>query len=107
MLAILNGSSTFLECGTSFGVTTIYMALAAVRNIPESHGRERSVITIEKSGQKLEEAQKLWKEAGRDIQDCIDAREGDVLEVLTKGVGFPDCLDLVFLDGKPKREPWS
>lgn len=79
------------------------MALAAVRNVPKGKGRNGSVITIEKSGHKLEEARKYWTEAGPDILDCIDAREGDVLDVLSGDAGLPDCLDLVFLDGEPKQ----
>jgi predicted O-methyltransferase YrrM len=91
-----------IECGTSFGVATIYMALAVNQN---SHGQRKhesdiGITTIEKDGSKVARAKIIWKEAGTDVEKWIDAREGDLLEVLEQDETLPPVVDLVFLDGK-------
>jgi predicted O-methyltransferase YrrM len=100
LLAILNGATRIIECGTSFGVTTIYMALAVNQNKRGQRDKDFGVFTIEKDGGKVVKAKSIWKEAGEDVENCIDAREGDVLAVLEQDEILPPVVDLVFLDGK-------
>jgi len=79
---------TFIEFGTSFGISTIYLA-AAVRD--RDAGR---VVTTELHAGKANRAREYLREAG--LVDFVDLRVGDALETLedvTPGVS------LVFLDG--------
>jgi len=79
---------TFIEFGTSFGISTIYLA-AAVRD--RGAGR---VVTTEMHAGKANRAREYLREAG--LLDFVDLRVGDALETLedvTPGVS------LVFLDG--------
>src|SRR5277367_4901014 len=102
LLAILNRATRIIECGTSFGVTTIYMALAVNQNTRGQRQQELDigVTTIEKDGSKVVKARKIWEEAGEDVSKWIDAREGDLLDVLERDETLPLVVDLVFLDGK-------
>jgi predicted O-methyltransferase YrrM len=99
MLAALNESKSIIECGTSFGVSTIYMALAVNRNVGGQRQKAFGVLTIEKDLGKVAGAKGVWNEAGKDVEDWIDARSGDILEVLKEDDSLPDTVDLVFLDG--------
>jgi len=79
---------TVVEFGTSYGISTIYMA-AAVRDRGE--GR---VITTELHPGKARKAREHIREAG--LMDFVEVREGDALDTLKDvrtGVG------LAFLDG--------
>ena len=58
------------------------------------------ITTIEKDGTKVVKAKSIWKEAGDDVEKWINAREGDLLEVLEQDETLPPVVDLVFLDGK-------
>jgi predicted O-methyltransferase YrrM len=98
LLAILNGATRIIECGTSFGVTTIYMALAVNQNKRGQKEKDFGVFTIEKDGKKVTKAKSIWKEAGEEVENCIDVREGDVLAVLAQDEILPLVVDLVFLD---------
>jgi predicted O-methyltransferase YrrM len=100
LLAILNGATRVIECGTSFGVATIYMALAVNQNKRGRKENDFGVFTIEKDGEKVAKAKSIWKEAGEDVENCINAQEGDVLAVLKQDEILPPVVDLVFLDGK-------
>src|ERR1700737_2576866 len=73
-LARATNSTTLVEFGTSYGISTIYLA-AAVRDI----GRGR-VITTEMNTAKARQATKNFQEAG--LFSFIDVREGDALETL-------------------------
>jgi predicted O-methyltransferase YrrM len=77
-----------VEFGTSFGISTIYLA-AAVRDggsglvvgtelVPEKHARARANVA----------------EAG--LADLVDIRLGDAMETLKT---TPETIDLVFMDG--------
>lgn len=79
---------TFVEFGTSFGISTIYLA-AAVRD--RGAGR---VITTELHAGKAARAREYLSEAG--LLDLVDLRLGDALETLKD---LPHDLALVFLDG--------
>jgi predicted O-methyltransferase YrrM len=76
-----------VECGTSFGVSTLYLA-AAVR---DNGGGE--VIATEYEPAKASAARANFAEAG--LSDVIDLREGDLRETL-KTIGGP--VDFVLLD---------
>jgi predicted O-methyltransferase YrrM len=81
-------AGTVVEFGTSFGISTIYLAAAA---------RDRGVgvvITTELNTGKAERAREYIRDAG--LLDVVDLRVGDAMQTLedvTKDVSF------VFLDG--------
>lgn len=81
------GAKTIVEFGTSFGVSTIYLAAAAI----DTGGR---VIGTELEPSKAEKAHVNLSEAG--LSDVVDLRIGDALETL-KDIDGP--VDLLFLDG--------
>jgi predicted O-methyltransferase YrrM len=96
----LNGSTTIVECGTSFGVSTIYLALAVSRNASHRRSDAYGVLTMEKDAHKVAKAKEIWAEAGPEVEDWIEPREGDLLEILASDTGLPEKVDLVFLDGR-------
>ena len=97
-LARATGARNVAEVGTSFGVSTIYLALAVGSNIKASGGGEGTVIATEKEATKAEKARQYWKEAGEELMTHhIDLREGDLLETLKDSVPM---LDLVLIDSK-------
>lgn len=79
---------TLVEFGTSFGISTIYLA-AAVRDRGAG-----SVITTELHAGKAERARAYIAEAG--LIDVVDLRIGDALETLK---GLRRDVSLAFLDG--------
>lgn len=89
LLARATQARTILEFGTSFGVSTIYLA-AALRD-----NGGGMVITTEFEPSKAERARQNFVRAG--LADLIDLREGDALQTLARDV--PATLDLVLLDG--------
>jgi predicted O-methyltransferase YrrM len=92
-LARAIAARNIVEVGTSFGVSTIYLALAVGQN-----GRDGKVIATEKESTKAERAREHWKEAGDElVARYIDLREGDLLETLKVDV---PTLDLVLIDSK-------
>ncbi|KAL6788131.1 S-adenosyl-L-methionine-dependent methyltransferase [Trichoderma sp. SZMC 28012] len=94
-LARAIGARNIAEIGTSFGVSTIYLALAVGSNL-DRFGGEGKVIATEKEHTKAEKARQHWKEAGDDlVTRHIDLREGDLLETLKNDV---PQLDLVLID---------
>jgi predicted O-methyltransferase YrrM len=88
ILARSINSRTLVEFGTSYGISTIYLA-AAVRDI--GSGR---VITTEMNTAKARQAAKNFQGAG--LLSFIDIREGDARETL-RNVDGP--VDFVLLDG--------
>jgi predicted O-methyltransferase YrrM len=81
-------AKTVVEFGTSFGVSTIYLA-AAVRD-----NGGGTVITTEFQAGKAEQAGKNLADAG--LGDLVEFRVGDALQTLAQP---PREIDLVFLDG--------
>jgi predicted O-methyltransferase YrrM len=89
MLTRSTRAQSILEFGTSYGVSTIYLA-AALRD--NGGGR---VITTEFESSKVARARQHITEAG--LMDFVEIREGDALQTLARDL--PERLDLVLLDG--------
>jgi len=89
MQARATGAKNIFEFGTSYGISTIYLANAA----KENGGR---VITTEYLPHKVKAARQNLSDAG--LADFVEILEGDARETLkTVNVNF----DLVLLDGFP------
>jgi predicted O-methyltransferase YrrM len=84
-----------LEFGSSFGISTIYLATAARDSAASSPGPAPLVIGSEMEPQKCEAATRNLQAAG--LADIAKIIQGDALETL-RAVDPP--LDLVFLDGR-------
>ncbi|WP_297955737.1 class I SAM-dependent methyltransferase [uncultured Neisseria sp.] len=89
MQALAKGAKNIVEFGTSYGISTLYLAAAAKKN----GGR---VITTEYLPHKAEAAHRHFAAAG--LADYIELREGDALETLQDIAGG---IDFVLLDGWP------
>jgi predicted O-methyltransferase YrrM len=81
-------AQTVVEFGTSFGISTIFLA-AALRD----NGTGK-VITTEFAPEKAERARKNLADAG--LEEWVEFRMGDALQTLSPP---PREIDLVFLDG--------
>ncbi|KAJ5855518.1 S-adenosyl-L-methionine-dependent methyltransferase [Penicillium soppii] len=88
------GATNIVEAGTSFGVSTIYLALAIAKT-KAATGKSGIVIATEKEKEKAAIARKYWAQCGPAVEEQIDLREGDLLETLK--VGLPQ-VDLLLLD---------
>lgn len=88
-LILASGAASIVEIGTSFGVSTIYLALAALENAQGGggQGKKAKVIGTEKEESKAAIAKKHWSEAGNAVEDVIELRVGDLLETLRNDVG--------------------
>ncbi|SDB74408.1 Predicted O-methyltransferase YrrM [Agrobacterium fabrum] len=89
MLARSIRAKTVIEFGTSFGISTVFLASALRDN---GWGR---LITTEFEPSKVAKAREHLMEGG--LIDLVEMREGDALHTLS--VGLPDQIDLVLLDG--------
>ncbi len=89
MLSRSTQAKSILEFGTSFGISTIYLA-AALRD--NGGGR---IITTEFESSKAARAHQHLTQAG--LIDLVEIREGDALDTLTHDL--PEAFDLVLLDG--------
>jgi predicted O-methyltransferase YrrM len=81
-----------VEAGTSYGVSTLYLA-AAVRDNLRADGGSGVVIATEHEPEKAKTARAHWAEAG--LADLIELREGDLRETL-KDVRGP--IDFMLMD---------
>ncbi|KAL4988851.1 S-adenosyl-L-methionine-dependent methyltransferase [Aspergillus falconensis] len=88
------GATNVVEAGTSFGVSTIYLALA-VAKAKAATGKPGVVIATEKEKQKAQIAREYWRQCGAEIEREIDLREGDLLETLKENL---PQVDLLLLD---------
>lgn len=89
MLARSTCARNIIEFGTSFGISTLYLA-AALRD--SGGGR---LISTEFEPSKVERARAHITEAG--LSDLVEIREGDALKTLAGNL--PEVIDLVLLDG--------
>jgi predicted O-methyltransferase YrrM len=90
LYALVRGAAPgrVVEFGTSFGISTIYMA-AAIRDRGDG-----SIVTTEMHAGKAESAASYFEQAG--LSDVIDLRVGDALETLKN---LEPKVSVVFLDG--------
>ncbi|MBN8952979.1 MULTISPECIES: class I SAM-dependent methyltransferase [unclassified Rhizobium] len=95
MLARSTGARTAVEFGTSFGVSTLYLA-AALRD--NGGGR---VITTEFEPSKVARARENLTAAG--LIDLVEIRQGHALQTLRSDL--PDTIDLLLLDGAKALYP--
>ena len=85
-----------VEVGTSFGVSTIYLALAVGSNAARL-GQSGRVIATENESPKIKKAREYWHEAGEQVESRIELRAGDLRETLASNL---PTVDLLLLDGK-------
>lgn len=90
LLARATNARSVVEFGTSFGVSTIYLACA----VRDNGGG--SVIGTEMVPAKAEQARRHLAEAG--LSDFVEIREGDALKTLRD---FGRSIDLLLNDGFP------
>ena len=95
MLARSCNARNVVEFGTSFGISTLYLA-AALRDNGGGH-----LITSEFEPSKVERARGHLQEGG--LLDLVDIRAGDALETLA--TNLPDQIDLLLLDGAKALYP--
>src|SRR6267142_2241502 len=86
------GARRVVEAGTSFGVSTLFLA-AAVRDNLRQDGGDGIVIGTEYEPQKARAARATFAEAG--LSEFIDLREGDLRETL---VDVCSPVDFVLVD---------
>ncbi|RVX75103.1 hypothetical protein B0A52_01380 [Exophiala mesophila] len=101
------GATTVVEAGTSFGVSTIYLALAVARNVEARQARgdpnvTGRVIGTEKEDSKAAIARRYWAEAGPEVEKFIDLKVGDLNETLAGDLGLCDGqkIDFLLLDSE-------
>ncbi|KAH0422180.1 o-methyltransferase [Colletotrichum camelliae] len=89
------GARYVVEAGTSFGVSTIWLALAVGQNalLQNSDG---IVIATENEPTKASRAREHWKRAGKEVEKWIRLKEGDFRETLETDV--PKEIDFLLLD---------
>ena len=95
MLARSTNARTIVEFGTSFGISTLYLA-AALRD--NGGGR---LISSEFEVSKVARARQNLVDAG--LADLVEIREGDALQTLSSDL--PDSIDLLLLDGAKSLYP--
>lgn len=95
MLARSSGARTIVEFGTSFGISTLFLA-AALRD--NSGGR---LITTELEASKVARARENLTACG--LIDLVELREGDALKTLKSDL--PETIDLLLLDGAKALYP--
>ncbi|WP_027066997.1 O-methyltransferase [Maribacter sp. Hel_I_7] len=82
-----NKLKNIVEFGTSFGISTLFLAQGAL----ETKGR---IITAELIASKAEKAMENFKKA--EVSNIIDVRIGDAMQTLQN---HKEPIDLLFLDG--------
>jgi predicted O-methyltransferase YrrM len=105
LIACSIGARNIVEAGTSFGVSTIYLALAVGQNAKDAEDQAGGkVIATEKEPSKALRARDHWKQAGEEVEPWIELREGNLLETLRQD-GMPETVDLLLLDSKLTASP--
>ncbi|KAM5458354.1 hypothetical protein MaudCBS49596_000267 [Microsporum audouinii] len=104
LLARSTGALNIVEAGTSFGVSTIYLALAAGQNAAAkasgsiTPGQGAQVFATENEPTKAKKAREHWTEAGEEVEPWITLLEGDLRETLPEQMKKVDQVDLLLLD---------
>ena len=86
-IIIENNFKNIVEFGTSFGISTLYLAQGAL----ETNG---NIVTTELIPSKAKRAMENFTKAG--VSQLIDLRVGDALDTLK---GYKNPIDLLVLDG--------
>lgn len=86
-LIVENNLQNIVEFGTSFGISTLFLALGVI----ETKGQ---IITTELIESKAQKAIENFKKAG--VNDLIEVRIGDAIETLKN---HDEAIDLLLLDG--------
>jgi len=86
-LIVANDFKNIVEFGTSFGISTLFLAKGA-------KATGGSIITTELINSKAEQAVKNFEQAG--VNHLIDVRVGDALQTLSN---HSTAIDLLVLDG--------
>lgn len=94
------GARYVVEAGTSFGLSTMYLALAVGQNAALQNA-EGKVIATENEPAKADRARQHWKMAP-ELERWTELREGDLRETLK--TNLPERIDFLLLDSKP---PWQ
>lgn len=94
-------AKTVVEAGTSFGVSTIYLALAGLANAKATGGKAR-IIGTEHEPTKATRAREYWRECGEDVSNVIELREGDIRETLKDDL---ENVDFLLLDSMAFYSP--
>ncbi|KAH8885395.1 O-methyltransferase [Thozetella sp. PMI_491] len=90
-----SGARYVVEAGTSFGLSTIYLALAVGQNASGAAGTAK-VIATENEPTKAAVAREHWRRAGLEVEPWIELREGDLRETLKSDM--PAEVDFLLLD---------
>ncbi|KAF2834560.1 O-methyltransferase [Patellaria atrata CBS 101060] len=93
-LVISSRSRYIVEAGTSYGVSTIYLALA-VAEVEKLTGEKGWVIATEKEPEKAKKARENWEICGNAVAERINLREGDLEETLANDI---ETVDFLLLD---------
>ncbi len=104
LLLRANGARFVVEAGTSFGVSTIYLALAVSQNALAQGTAQGRVIATENEPAKAKRAREHWAAAGDPVQDWIELREGDLRETLK--ADLPETVDFLLLDSMFLSRLW-
>ncbi|KAJ7058257.1 O-methyltransferase [Mycena amicta] len=102
LLLRATGARFVVEAGTSFGVSTIYLALAVGQNVAIAAQQAGTnsvgkVIATENEPTKAKRAREHWIKAGEhDVLKWIELREGDLRETLK--TDLPEQVDFLLLD---------
>lgn len=100
------------EAGTSFGVSTMYLALAVGQNVTKARRRGEEAVTgkvigTEKEPSKAARARRHWGEAGEEVESWIELREGDLRSTLKAEEGMPEQIDMLLLDSELQPLIWE
>ncbi|KAK1672185.1 S-adenosyl-L-methionine-dependent methyltransferase [Colletotrichum godetiae] len=95
LLLRATGARHVVEAGTSFGISTIWLALAVGQNAM-AQGVGGKVIATENESSKAKKARENWRRAGSEVESWIELREGDLRETLK--TDLPEEIDFLLLD---------